>query len=252
MTEFEIDSEYKLILNADTKLWDVYQDGNALSHSTEKLYKFYNLTIENLDALLNHYLYLANPSDFNDPFDCNLNLVEDMDKKDWKGEIRRNNISNIGVCSFSEIIDDPVMWAHYTTNYYGFALQFKGTKLDTYLDKERFTRNTLTRVIYPDKPKKILHNYPFAQHYVFTTKFKRWSYEKEWRIICELLTKERKIIYTTDSVEAIFIGHKIPDRNPSGYSLLLQIQELAFPHLPVYVVYPDPDNLSLKFEKVWN
>ena len=144
------------------------------------------------------------------------------------------------------------MWAHYTNNYNGFALEFRGDKINVKLNDDVIKRHTLTRVIYPKAPVRIKQNYPFALHYLLTTKFKHWSYEKEWRILTELKKENRELEYNPDSVKGIYIGHKIPDENRSLYTLLLEILELKFPTVPVYVVYPHPTDLRLKFEKVWN
>lgn len=250
MNEFVIDSEYKLVFNSNTKHWDTYQNGILLSKSTKTLYKFYSLNTSSIASLLNNYFYFSNPSDFNDPFDCNINFLEDITELKEMATVKRNNYKNIGISSFSETIDNQLMWAHYTNNYNGFALQFKGENIETKMKQGQFTRYTLTRVIYLEKPVKISKDYPFAEHYVFTTKMKHWAYEKEWRIITQLESQDRKLEYIPNSVESIFIGHNIPDKNQSAYALLLSIQEIRFPKIPVYVVYPHPTDLKLKFEKV--
>ena len=252
MKEFIIDSEYKLLYNPDTKQWDTYQNNILLSKSTKALYKFYCLNLNNVAALLNNYFHLSNPSDFNDPFDCNVNLLEDITDLGQMKTVKRNSYTNVGICSFSETIDNHLMWAHYTNNYNGFALQFKGENIETKMKQGQFKRHTLTRVIYPEKPVKISKDFPFALHYVLTTKMKHWAYEKEWRIITQLETDERKLKYLPVSVDSIFIGHRIPDENKSAYELLLNIQEIRFPKVPVYVVYPHSTDLKLNFEKVWN
>ena len=84
-----------------------------------------------------------------------------------------------------------------------------------------------------------------------TTKFKHWQYEKEWRIICDLKDKHRELEYVPELVKGLYIGHNIPHENPTAFSLLLEIHELRFPKIPIYVVYPHPTELKLNFEKVW-
>lgn len=250
MKQFQIDEEYRLALNNRGK-WDTFQNEKKLSNKHPNLYKFYSLNIFNIDSLLRNYFYLSNPSDFNDPFDCNLNLVKTNEKLEKLKTVKRNVIYNIGITSLSEEIENPLMWAHYTNNYSGFALSF-GDRIDIQERKEFFGRHTITRVIYPKAPVIIKAEYPFAEHYLLTTKFKHWQYEKEWRIICDLKQKHRELEYDPNFVKALYIGHNIPDKNPTAYNLLLEIQELRFPKIPVFVVYPHPTELKLKFEKVWN
>ena len=224
MKEFTIDKEYRLELNSDNGKWDTYQNDNLLSKTADKLYKYYSLNLNNIDSLFRNYFYLANPGDFNDPFDCNVNLVEDVTNLEQLKTVKRNNYKNVGVTSFSETIDNHLMWAHYTDNYNGFVLEFEGNGINVKMPRETFEKQTLTRVIYPEKPVKIKKDYPFALHYVLTTKFKQWAYEKEWRIITELIKNVRTIEYYPEIVKAIYIGHKIPDNNKNIYELILEIQ----------------------------
>lgn len=251
MDEFTIDKEYRIKLNPVTKLWDTYQFGALLTKTTDKLFKYYSLNLYSIDGLFRNYFHLANPGDFNDPFDCNVNLTEDLiDDLGKMKTVKRNSYKNIGVCSFSETIDNHLMWAHYTNNYNGFVLEFEGENIDINLRRENIKRHTLTRVIYPEHPIKIKKDYPFALHYVLTTKFKHWQYEKEWRIVTELNSDERILDYYPESVKGIYIGHKIPDDNKNIYHLLLEIQKIRFPNIPIYIVYPHSTDLKLKFEKV--
>ena len=252
MENFKIDNEYALALNQTTGYWDTYQNGSLLTKQIDKLFKFYSLNLYNVEALLNHYFYLSDPGSFNDPFDCNINLLGDFEGRPQLKSVKRNIYKNIGITSFSETIDNHLMWAHYTNNYNGWALEFKGDGIDIGLNKQEIGRHTLTRVIYPELPPKVLQAYPFAQHYVLTTKMKNWAYEKEWRIIADLLTDNRNLKFMPDCLKAIYIGHNIPDTNKSAYSFLLEIQEIKFPTVPIYVVYPHPTELKLIFERVWN
>ncbi|WP_347065411.1 DUF2971 domain-containing protein [Flavobacterium sp. WV_118_3] len=253
MDEFIIDEEYVLKRNTiNSELWDTYRHGKLLSKSAEKLYRFYPLNLYSIDGLFRSYFHLSNPGDFNDPFDCNVNLIEDVDDLSHMKTVKRNNFGNLGICSFSETIDNHLMWAHYTNNYYGFALEFDGDKIDMKQREGHLLRHTLTRVIYPKEPIKIKKDYPFASHYVLTTKFKHWEYEKEWRIITELGNDERCLEYFPKCVKAIYIGHKIVDNDINLYKLLLELHEMKFPDIPISVVYPHPTDLKLEFEKVLN
>jgi len=252
MTEFKIDDEYVLIKDSESSHWNTYQFGNLLPKSTPHLYKFYSLNLNSIDSLFRNYFYLANPKDFNDPFDCNVNLVEDIGDLSKMKTVQRNNYGNIGISSFTEVIDNHLMWAHYTNNYNGWALGFEGDKIQMKEDKGHLEKYTLTRVIYPEKLIKIKKDYGFAEHYVMTTKLKHWSYEKEWRLVTQLLKDDRELLYFPDCVNALYIGHKIFDNSINIYKLIMEIHTLRFPNIPIFVVYPHPTELKLEFERVFN
>ena len=103
MEKFTIDKEYELKINKETGHWDTFKNGSILSKTANKLYKFYSLELYNIEALLNHYFYLSNPGDFNDPFDCNVNLVEDIEGTEKLETVTRNRYRNVGITSFSEL-----------------------------------------------------------------------------------------------------------------------------------------------------
>lgn len=260
MKEYNIDDEYTLKYNDKTKYWDNYKLGALLPHEPKKLYKYYPLTPYGIDAFLRSYFYLSNPANFNDPFDCNINLATvEPQELNKMTSVKRNNVSNIGICSLSETIDNPILWGHYTNNYNGFALEFDGHGLNVH-DEHLYSRMTIARVIYPKIPKRIDNKLPFALHYFLTTKFKDWEYEKEWRIIAEIKNRNkdddtrdsREMLYYPKCLRALYVGHKILDETPNLMSMLFEIVELKYPEIPIYVVYPHPTELRLNFEKIWN
>ncbi len=255
MIEFQLDKKLRMEYNESTGMWDYYKNEKLLSKEAEKLFKFYSLNINNIDALLNNYFHLSNPNSFNDPFDCNINLTSNIEDKQMSKfkTVKRNSISNIGISSFSEAIDSHLMWAHYTNNYMGFAIEFNGNDVIVKATEDRFEKITLTEVLYPQKIKKIKKEFPFALHYVLSTKMKHWEYEKEWRIICQLKNGDDRILYYyPQKVRGIYIGHRLIDEDKSAYRLLLEICAIRFQSVPIFVVYPHPKELELVFEKITN
>lgn len=243
MKQIKIDREYLYKLNNKTNQWDCYQNETLLPKHPKVLYKYYSLNLNNIDALYRNYFFLSNPKEFNDPFDCNLNLIEDLQLY----EKNKININNFGICSFSETIDNHLMWAHYTNNYHGFALGFK-ERIQIDENKRDIQRYSLGRVIYPEKVVKMKSDNPISLYYVLTTKYQQWKYEKEWRILAELKDYRRELKFSPESLEAIYVGHKIPDNKLNIYAMLLKIQEERYPDAKVYVVYPHPTELKLEFE----
>ena len=250
MKEFVIDKIYKLVRKSpERNAWDVYKNENLITFP-KKLYKFYPLNHFSLDTLFRRYFYLAKPGTFNDPFDCNINLLKNIKGSEIMQTVQRNNIKNVGICCLSETLDNHLMWAHYTNNYEGFAIEFNDIKVD--INKSDFKQFAIAPVIYPSKPPRVESNMPYSLQYFLTTKLRHWEYEKEWRIIADLNADNREMKIVHETVTGIYIGHKIPDDNPGLYKMILEIQESKYPKASIYVVYPHNNNLKLEFEKVWN
>ena len=73
MKKFKIDSNTEVIYENND--WIVVENGVPQISTPKYLYKYFSLNVFSLDCLENDYIYLSNPKDFNDPFDCNRNLI---------------------------------------------------------------------------------------------------------------------------------------------------------------------------------
>lgn len=107
MTEYIIDDEYKFHKEPDTGFWHYTKNGVMMPKKAEKVFKFYALNLNNIDALLNSYFYLSNPATFNDPFDCNINLLDSPDDVEHIRQmktVKRNDARDLGVVSMTEVI----------------------------------------------------------------------------------------------------------------------------------------------------
>ena len=157
-------------------------------------------------------IYFSPPSNFNDPFDCQL-VVDTINTRqeieDWIKDISpelktkskflkqqvdklcanpdelhmfiNNSIVDImsktGVSCFSKSSNNLLMWSHYANSHKGLCLKF-----DSIQDRDLF-----------DTPKRVNYskNYPIYNHLrdgpnyidlLLSTKSKHWKYEKEWRL----------------------------------------------------------------------
>ncbi|MDP1620228.1 MAG: DUF2971 domain-containing protein [bacterium] len=126
--------------------------------SPEFLYKYQRLTAHSLAGLLNETVWLANPSTFNDPFDCALTLSKDSfeesihhvinelirsqrikgqstkdiekltpaDKEAFE-QLRdglRKTANGVGVLSLSATPSHMLMWSHYADHHRGFCVEY--------------------------------------------------------------------------------------------------------------------------------
>lgn len=174
----------------------------------QTLYKYYALTPNSVDALMNTYIYATHPNQLNDRLDCYEQLI-DFDTPDTIREFfgeyetivdflnlpdeqlftkeNRKHFQHMfkilvyqkfGVLSMSEGFDNMLMWAHYAQNS-GFCLELDYTQFP-------FNYSGPFPVNYQESfsPIKLsktpLESAIAAQSNV---KNKIWEYEKEWRVI---------------------------------------------------------------------
>lgn len=85
-----------------------------------KLYKFYSASSKyTLVNILNNQLYFAKPSEFNDPLDSYLKIIENETNK-VVFDLRQNSLRVL--CLTAEISE--YMWKRYADNGNGFCLEY--------------------------------------------------------------------------------------------------------------------------------
>jgi hypothetical protein len=232
------------------------------------LYKYFPQ--ERLDVLQSGLIAYPPPWMFNDPFEArpvypadDAYAIElggqltgdaptDREIRRRIGELRSTHgihritieqaASSVGVLSLSETRDNPLMWAHYTSQHTGFVIGF---------DVAHPSWQELHRTSGPDAPEPTKVTYAETRitparildvtpELVWYTKSGEWAYEQEWR--CTRLTRKAvKSVRVHDAeiplfpfakqaVTQVILGH----RAPSG--LDLEVHQLLF----------DPDYKNLK------
>lgn len=182
----------------------------------ESVFKYFNLEKHNFDSLREKYLYFSKYSNFNDPFDCSLDLITFSKKNGrYKPQQVKNfqetktKIEELGICCFSRTNKSILMWSHYADNHKGFCIEFETNKrllginpLDiNYTDK--FNKSQ-----YLKQPKDSLY------HLIYT-KASNWKYEQELRSFDYNLFNEesRKIKFIDTDIKAIYFGVKTEKSN---------------------------------------
>ena len=160
-------------------------------------------------------IYFALPEKLNDPFDCQVNIEKCLYGaiKESKGRAKKylealtripnfsenlqNALSNVGICSFTKTLENPLMWAHYADNHRGVCLLYKFP--ETFFADERNKMIGLAGTDYGDSPlrtwfKKVAPTLGkpgctkmgvALSKKLFTVKGKCWDYEQEVRAIRE-------------------------------------------------------------------
>ena len=175
---------------------------------------FYKYTsLDSLKLILkNSTLKFSKPSEFNDPFDCNItidtvNTIEEIesyiDSLQQNHKLTINEINSLrqifnnpkelyaitnksvkdakecfGVTCFSKIEKNLIMWAHYADNHKGVCLKF-----DILADTDFFmTPFPITYKV--DYPKyNYINNRDGLGKFLLETKSKDWDYEEEIRVM---------------------------------------------------------------------
>jgi hypothetical protein len=125
-------------------------------------------------------------SELNDPFellgqnfgDANIRKLVRNHKNDFNEQK--------GIICFSADWTDPVLWSHYAAKHKGVALGFD---VDASLTKEVQYSLARLKLKMPEGTKSIT---PELTDLLIYTKFESWSYEREWRLLCDLTSSENE------------------------------------------------------------
>lgn len=142
-------------------------------------------------------------------------------------------LQSFGICSFSEIPDDVLMWSHYSDGHKGFCVEFSRTD-ENILEQAR-------PVDYP-----INDEFPFIDYWktkpeeqieefkkIVLTKSKHWCYEKEWRILdrpshVDATYSGHTSTYPDSMLSGIIFGARMPNENRETIIDLLSKKSVAF------------------------
>lgn len=223
-----------------------------------------------IEIVENQQLWFSSPKKFNDPFDCNINLIdfepnEDQIKMVINNKVQRNRqtrreeikknkrnafrirnqfaeqanefYQNSGVCCFSEKRDNILLWAHYADNHRGICLKFS---------KGISEIATMTgRIQYKDKYEKasFFNDKGDAVYHLIFTKSKDWIYEKEVRSINIL--DYGNVDFKAEYLTEIIFGCKT---EKSVVSRMKKVaMELNFKHIKFIQAKQTKSSFELKF-----
>jgi hypothetical protein len=235
------------------------------------LYKFFSNESYNLESLEKGYLYFSNPKNFNDPFDCLSNREKYIINNAQNKEGIKNHRDNIGVCCFSLVNKNPLMWGHYTKNYKGFCIKFEnisflnskniGIKTHvSYLKKYLPVNDELRNAIIELNENKLnielnmkdnIHKI-LTMLFEYSWKFKDWKYEKEYRAISiNSNSFDRKLDFDKNHIKEVYIGFRMKTEEPEFYKKLLDILKSNYPEAKILEVKPNPLLVKLDFHSIF-
>jgi hypothetical protein len=149
---------------------------------------------------------------------------------------------HIGALSLSEVVDNVLMWTHYSSAHKGFALGFDAghpylnARLSE-VDEFRYLRRVEYRNERPNAPFSDLTGIE-----MFLVKSTDWAYEKEWRIMRPLEDSETVIEsqplpvhlfrYPGEALQEIVLGARMPLATRNEVLELIAAQS-AFQHVAI-------------------
>lgn len=164
-----------------------------------------------IDAIEKGYLFCAAYKDLNDPMEGFFTSSRLLRKGQNYRAIKNAIIdakAQVGLCSFSEIYDHELMWAHYADQFTGICVAYSLSRLLDELAKEvSFVRMYYNEIVptvrrnnkNPDQLAKMVLSY----------KNYRWLYEREWRMFAGL---GRAYYRNTACVARVYLGSRMkPD-----------------------------------------
>jgi len=164
---------------------------------------------EEIESVLENYIYCADFSRMNDPMEGFYRPSKLLKgSADYRAILRdiTNSKSDVGIACFSETDENVLMWTHYAGNYTGICISYSGSELLKGLSDSA----SLVRLAYVDEPPMIFpshaQNADNAAVRILSQKKYNWAYEREWRI---LATVGKVSLGRAKAVKRISFGSRI-------------------------------------------
>lgn len=238
---------FKTIVDFDKETIDFSIFNPEKSEKPESLYKYYSISQNSVDALINHYLFAAHQKNLNDKYDCapeiidysnftldsfirflsdeiqilNEEQIKTLYESDEKWQLYRlmedmyhlKIYSRFGIISLTESVNDLLMWAYYSKNS-GFTIKLKTSELP----KNLFGPFPITYTPNLDKIDSSRNHPSICVLYQSNIKHNLWKNENEWRYLsyskdnyhpfyAPSKINSRKLNYSTKAIEEIILGY---------------------------------------------
>ena len=248
----------------------IVADDHICFTSSGFLHRYLAIDEKMEQSLRENYLWFADPLEFNDPYDCNMEVDCDCNYEEVLRYLRETNksqgynmsdkllkikakklvddpaemellskksdmdtVSKLGVCCFSQRDDNLLMWSHYGDKHKGVCLTFDITEDKNLFGKQLF--NLEYPSIYPK------HRFPadagkfLALRFLIATKSRDWEYEDEIRVVRDDTNPpfRGKVPFNKKSLVGIKFGYKCPLEERTRINTLL-IRIGGYDHVKFY------------------
>ncbi len=240
------------------------------------IYRYSGWDSYSQDSLKDRYFWFSKPTNFNDPFDSNMeclkafNVTNQLFCYDDPSQVYpinnpfdfiKKQTDNYGVLCFTEKTSDGQVgdkgfnnshfWSHYANYHKGIALGFEKKMLETYYSEKLECQANLTKVRYREKPINLDKDdiiLEESENYIRTKKtrgiFSKSSDDKERdTFFKELLLMKDSRIWGVENESRIILGGlalaNLNNNKPFSCRPFLIINELGYK-----IPYPDGDVLK--------
>jgi hypothetical protein len=211
--------------------------------SIECLYKYRGLNRLSIQIFTEKKLYFAKACQLNDPYEISLPVTFEGTDEEIKAKLTYlnrsatdeivRNVQNpnsqirrelekqaeedivearnkFGICSFSEVNNDILLWSHYSDCHKGFCLEFDVTT--SFFNSPKNCEPLYQRVDYP----KIIPSNNYFRNTLkesvlasFLNKYSGWSYEKEWRLFGDPSCHR----FEPECLKGVIFGYRMPEKD---------------------------------------
>ncbi len=224
-----------------------------------------------VDSLTKSHIWCANPQDFNDPFDCDINIKfikqnlarmqSYFDIYHWQlfrsdefvnintANISNNNfqalinqvakkvIRNKGIACFLSSHQNLLMWSHHADAHKGICLKFNVLEDSHFFSMSKAVKYTQAYPEYLNNKKEFVNE-------MFFTKLAEWSYEGKVRV-----SKAQKGNYPFNprALKGIIFGCKIAETDKNTLTKLIR---MVYPICKLKQATMDSSSFSLYFLEI--
>jgi hypothetical protein len=225
------------------------------------------------DSLINSQVWFSNPQDFNDPFDCDINMkvenisqdkrqlyfethmknfftknelqkinmlyINDQDFQDLLNKLSKRIIQRKGLACFMSNYENLPMWSSYADSHRGVCLKF-----DIQEDPEFFGKSKKVMYTKPYPEYNYLKNINDFENQMFFTKSSDWSYEGEVRV---QKSKKGNYNFNPKSLKEIIFGCSISEQDKE---ILIKLMRKYYPDCVIKQAKKNGYNFTLDFLEI--
>ncbi|MDN3431460.1 MULTISPECIES: DUF2971 domain-containing protein [unclassified Pseudoalteromonas] len=234
------------------------------------LFRYYSPSSEHyLSTFTKKELYFSHPSDFNDPFDCQIEyeraledaLTENELNDHYSLESLKNKLDDalkkIGVCCFCRAKKNQLMWSHYAASHKGICIGFNkrellkglavaGIENVIYQSKHPLDNISGQLALAPhDNPPSLKTLLNIFIYPLLKTKYSYWKYERETRLIAHNFGVQP---ITNKAVQSVTFGLKTSEEDK--LQILSELMKVQWEHVMVFQARKAEGRFAIEFDRL--